>query len=1774
MLRLLYAPPNAPASREQIPAAALPFFDLLILKRTQVNDELRSAQQRIAAGQPLDPALTPVICQRFGEYLQAVQEYQRNAGISTLITVPEGLKVASQPWWPAREQLRTVLGIEEPPAVWEGLLRVLVAPPGVPETTQNLSLVSRQHLDDLNRKRMISAQDLVDIQDLLQRGQPLDPAIGQIMRVRFTDYLQSVIQFQKSIGVAPITLPESLARYRQSAEVREQASLRLTGMILTTQYDLAQDLTNTPLKLQNAIADLMLFVGRRAPRMNRLLDGAGTVKTDPQTVLTFLAFLGLQNPDVKHREAAMLLVRFLAKHERTIKRSAEIEGKNFADMTIADGLECCVHLSGTSTILEQMPRQIERLKSGQKVNIGEFAQEAMLNRDLYPARMVEVSLAPLAGLDFQKTTPDRRKQFQRDAAEVLQFFLTNKSANGTVAQVESHITGLLPLQQEMVRKLCKRVRSQQTIDHIQASLFMSKPPEDVEQRALAKIQELVVTNGEITLREAFELHYIMETGRGGDETGVSRGSSLLLGFKALSILGKPSADPTLAHELEMHKLGQLSDLAASALMGLELPVDLDIPPEVRTELDNARQYLLEQGVGYAQGLLESFMLLHRTWPKIMFAVEAFVIGPPASRITFRIWVKLTTRNLEKFATTSADEFARLHNVPVNQVKLAQAEVTKLLNQLKRQGSFIDPWFERGTLSLDPRKWISFRAGRVRGEANAFARAAEQQQLANAVRELRTSFPKELNRVADYTAQLSDDAEMFRAVMTEGGYEAADVEKAMRYIEGTDRGRIWALQRTLQQTQGRVAALESRLQRLDAPEARARFAKAKEVLAEIGYTDELTDAQKLAILDAHAIPPSLPEGQTGLWGSRYTVDDLAKKAEILREQFPHSAHWKALMRKGVCGDDLSTLIRKLSDTALEELAGLKIPPRAPGARIGSAAETAKSQKALKSLLSDREFLEMLKSGRQGVKTVEDAELFLEAARRAGQLDLDPRTLSMIHQSGRARKMLAGAISTGEVGEVSRVLKAATIARNTRIGLNVVGMAGDVFGLYMAYCDWQANRDRIGNTSNPALIDLYQRANYVYAAEAGASAVGIVVGGYAMINAYAAGEGVLGALSASGATIMLPIAVAVVGGGQYYRELESVTAGWLEDERDLQKKPEGELMAELLIDRRPGNAGGAFFNPKMAAHATQAEWLAKKFDFSMSSQEFQQWNEQGFQRVLDADQAKRFKLVRALLTQFTVLPKAEGEKEEQYRARVNDHLADQLKYLLRESKNSLDSGMMTSFDHAKLHAEMMAYGRALRSAGMEGILRWTLPQGGAEQSYDMAQYGADGFNLDKIPPGLMDAFRDQLSYAGIVGQFNSIRSIYGGDTDYLLHKSIQDQLLLEVRPSIAKLEGEILRQDFEGILQWDDAGRAAARYVLSVRLRQALEREADRMVSSGKPVSVQEYRDAAKRIKDMLLRPDLMQSPDGSVVQLTDDQRFQAQKYPALALQWHSQAFKEGQDLPNVAYYRDNPGKSAELLGLPYLSDHLFINRKYYRGSQPTIIQPRPHSSPTVENFRAQVPQALSADPQERELSVWVRNLEDGHEIAYRNTALDPQGLHYFTFTVQRPKEGPREGMNRPDFIPVLHRLAPDGNDTPQCRVYSDFFSSRDVDDRTKDIMLRTLLNFSSNGYTGPAQVRSFLSFFPYEVRNGMNYQEELIAKLTTILSTLNLKDADSHLIFFKGLVRQLDRYGGCTERACREIPQWFDSTQTNPLWERTPRVTTGTYRSPGRAPTKWPKRISF
>jgi len=1652
------------------------------------------------------------------------------------------------------EGIREALGISddaETPERWKSFLDLINTQLKSPEESTMRGLV-RQELDrqytTLMKEREDLAKALLAVLSFVENKKKLTPVYREaVLRslARFIDKRALYNHIWEGTVPSGTELPEYLVSYIETSE-NERFAIRTSEFILPIQYDVLEDakIDASPRILAPQANEIVVRAVRRRMRMQYVLsclNEGGTLSASNEPFEQFMQAAGYQSFSQEDINAARLLIGYIAKNKKKIDDYVSISGNPIESLTIADALECCANVSIAGEFIKEIAIRAPGILEGRMPDLRSFTKKVLENKDLYPERMIQVVLAPLTKLGSQ-SSDEERKHFQRDAKVVANFLLGFESGRVRTELIKDHISHLNNAQKEMILALCGVEMLAKMKEDVLAAAFIPKEASD-RGKLDVEIAEAITSlfdQKKITAREAFQIFYLSSSDAG----------TIPLLFKIIQILDNHGYS-NLATELQARSFRKFIDISRSKVS--ELDADLsrfNLSDEQRREMQNIRKYFIESGLDVMGRYFYKLWIWAKNFPEISIPV-GILAGIPVGKGIHKVWVKCSLTRAEKFASmgvAQAKDTYKLAHVSDEIIKAGQEQMLKLLGEHDRLVN----------------RWHLLRARKLRGETKLIMRAAKTGEIEEMAKALKKAYPHPRD-LARQLSSITTDQEQLRSALKAAGLSDADINDAIRSLPEPTID-VVELRKALPSNVDDVPAA-ARAKLFDMPEAKVRFDIAKRALHQIGYVEDLTDVQKLAILRAHDIPPSLPLGQKGLWSAIYSVEDLGKKADILREAFPNSPHWKAILRSGAAGEDVATLTKKLSDTALSETG--RMARTAEGA-VSITPEALRSRAALSRLLQDKKFIDLLKNSKVGVKTAEDAAVFLELAQRTGKIELDTKTIALIEQSGRARKFLAGAISTGKVKEVARVMEAARLARNTRIGLNVIGAAGDVFGIYMAYCDWQLNKERIANTSNPALIELYQYANYIYAAEAGGSAVGLVVGGYVIIKASAAGEGVLGALGASGGLIMIPIAVAVVGGGLYYRELENAAEGWLKTEKDWKKQTEGDLMGEYLQNSQPGVVGKGFFgnfDGRGVAHATRFEDFIKARQ--LGDEEYKQWTEKGIRTVEGGNLNKRYEIMPALIAHMTHLPRTGDESEEHYKKRLDQYISDQFKYLIASSQNDLDITLMSWFEDAKMHAEMKAYGRALRAAGLEGIIEWEGAKG-ERQSYDLAQYGERGIELKKRPTGLRSAFRKQMYLKEKVEQLNSITKIYGGDKERLQHISVQQELLLAVRPYVAKLEGEILRQDFEGILIWDDSAKAAARYTLAERLVQVLEQETDKLVKK-KEITVEDFDKAIGNVQKFLQSP--AKSPDlkGYVVNLTNEEKDTAREYPALGLQWMSQAFAK--DLPNLEYYRQNPHKAVGKVSIPSLVDRI-KSREYKRSGNKQLVYMPPRSGPSEVMLQraAYYKGALSIKPKgwkdlitesrskgapdkykKIEKDDAVINFDSlGLKNIYFNRKLDPNGLYYVERVkhIEQPKE---DGIHIPPPT-VLHRLTADGNDAVYSEVLPEFLSSKDFSERDRNLMLLTLATYhrgmrckedvywkykvegeDERRKLGTEYLRIVdvaLDLFPYEIRDGVNYRDELRDE---ILRKHNpLVNFEEYLQFTKNLVVALNKHGGCTKLANEKI----------------------------------------
>lgn len=495
---------------------------------------------------------------------------------------------------------------------------------------------------------------------------------------------------------------------------------------------------------------------------------------------------------------------------------------------------------------------------------------------------------------------------------------------------------------------------------------------------------------------------------------------------------------------------------------------------------------------------------------------------------------------------------------------------------------------------------------------------------------------------------------------------------------------------------------------------------------------------------------------------------------------------------------------------------------------------------------------------GDVSVADVERILREAEKEGAIILDKDTLTLIAESTSAKKLVAGAVQSGSAAEMSRVLSAAKMARNLRIGLNAVGAAGDVFGTYIAYADFVANGERIESavaTGNKELEALYRQANVVYTIEGAQSVAGLIIGTVAIVKAYVGGQSMLTALSASGGAILLPVAVAALGGGYVYRQAEGVTADWTRNAADWQRELSPGEMLEKIKATGPGQR--SYWQGWGKGTITE---MALRKGFS-SREAFEAWESSGEKTIEDANAQMRYELTKSYLASSTVLAGKPNESKAEYRMRFDQFVIDRIRYttLITEGMYGYQ---MSGYEMSNIYAELMGKSRELQKNGGSEIITWK-DDTGAEESFDLKDFEDLPFNGRPGEIGQSTILRKftQQKKQNTIMQFNLMEKLPTKMDHAEKKRAIEQQFVLASTDALMKLDGRISSADFVGlaITGTEDQGKALARYTASRMFVEELDRQAEFLIAmskSPKGITADMYDAALDEVLSVIQQDDVL------------------------------------------------------------------------------------------------------------------------------------------------------------------------------------------------------------------------------------------------------------------------------------------------------------------------------
>ncbi|MDA1209281.1 MAG: hypothetical protein O2904_04605 [bacterium] len=535
----------------------------------------------------------------------------------------------------------------------------------------------------------------------------------------------------------------------------------------------------------------------------------------------------------------------------------------------------------------------------------------------------------------------------------------------------------------------------------------------------------------------------------------------------------------------------------------------------------------------------------------------------------------------------------------------------------------------------------------------------------------------------------------------------------------------------------------------------------------------------------------------------------------------------LIGAGAKADDLVAAIKSANSVSTTVLFTSDVVDHTNklAASAANAADVVTSEKALDSLLRSSSWKKVLKNA--GL-TTDEARAFLKLSEADGVLKLDPDTIAMIARDAKAKDIVVGAIKSGSTDEMLAALNSARNARALSATLNVVGGVADVFGIYMAYCDWEANKERIKSTKNPALQALYAQANVVYGIEAGTSAAGLSIGGIAFISAKIGGESVVSALSTTAANVMAPVGIAVLAGRWAYNNMEAATEELLADHKFwMQKRP-----AELLMKLRE-NAPGKYVTwyesmQTGASHSYYEDSRTPRYEYyanklSMDEKEFTEWEQQNYETREIGHKSKREEITIAYVIRTTMLQQQAEESQDQYNIRFKEHVADQLNYISAVSKGEFDVSLLSIYKMARSHADLAARSREIRkqraSRASQSSDFITVKDG---KTYDLAEYELASFNTPnsegvRKQTVLFQEFsqreKQQIDRLNFMGKINFARITDSAartafmatmgigsiedTTPEAVQKQIQQKLVLDTTDELLLFDGKTLRENLPGL-----------------------------------------------------------------------------------------------------------------------------------------------------------------------------------------------------------------------------------------------------------------------------------------------------------------------------------------------------------------------------------------
>ena len=637
--------------------------------------------------------------------------------------------------------------------------------------------------------------DVVTLKVQLKReaGEAAKKAILRSM-AQYLDDLSVYTQMLSDIDPVTEPLPPYLNEYLSGSEKMEK-SVALNQVVLPWQYDVVRDRAGfsekSPIKMADQVTEIMNGAAKRRVRMQSIYDcleeasnadtPAEVAQVKPIERLLILSGIDRPAPDAvwpeSELQAAKVFVHYMDKHDEKIEQFATLAGVPKENMTVADALECCLSVNVMGKIASKLGEKAEQIWNDQEIpDMKQFVEDLFNDGGLYPDRMVEIALTPLANLS-EDASPAKRETVRSDAKRVGKELLGFDAQRTKLRRISMEEGAKAPFPGEfsegeiqMMQELRRKVQSPEMKKEILRACDVpdnvARDGQTLESRVLLTL-EPILQEGDMTIREAFELYYFAE---------VESGGSLPLLMKVSSILARK--DPDVADELQKKKLRQLHDLMRADPEKIEETLDrMSLSESQKVEVRNLGLYLNErfrQGYEAAERELKNTVKYFPGYSALLLTGQligiAGVVGvATAGAIAVR----------RKFKMGPFVRFAQMTDQEV--IDLANAKglpPARLAAFHEAVGTMVDQYKNLGI------RYHLLEGGRRIGDMDAVMRVATVDEGVAMVTAMRRQYPKPSD-IVRFVSQFETDPERIAQWMSGAGFSQTDIERGFSEFTSSD-----------------------------------------------------------------------------------------------------------------------------------------------------------------------------------------------------------------------------------------------------------------------------------------------------------------------------------------------------------------------------------------------------------------------------------------------------------------------------------------------------------------------------------------------------------------------------------------------------------------------------------------------------------------------------------------------------------------------------------------------------------------------------------------------------------------------------------------------------------------------------------------------------------------------------------------------------------------------------------------------------------------------------